>query len=186
MNDLPQLLLLACAVAVDTIAVASSASLTFRDFRRLDAFRMAAAFGLSQGSMAFIGWLGGVSVLEYVEAWDHWVVFLVLSVIGGRMVWEALRGGEETAPRRLTTTVLAALAFATSIDALAVGVTLGLRDSNAWLACLLIAAVTFSGSFVAGIAGRHLGERFGKRLEVGGGLILIAIGSQILYSHLRE
>jgi len=185
MSDFPRLLIIAFAVAVDATAVASSASLTYRDFRRGDAFRMAAAFGFSQGVMAFLGWLGGVSVIRYIEAWDHWVTFAVLSILGVHMVREALRPDDERPLRRLTMAVLLSLSLATSIDAMAVGVTFGLLRTNVALSCLLISAITFVGALVAGIVGRRLGDRFGKRLEIAGGLLLIAIGVQILYSHLR-
>lgn len=180
-----RVLLLAVAVAVDATAVASTAAFAYRDFKYTDVLRLSLTFGAFQGGMAFLGWMGGVALENRIAAWDHWVAFIVLGALGVLMIRGSLVATDVRAPQRLTTPVLLSLAVATSIDALAVGVTLGVLNTSAVISCGLIALVTFVLSLLGGWFGRRLGDRFGKRLEIIGGVLLILIGAHIVFSHLR-
>ena len=152
--------------------------------------RMAFFFGLFQAMMPLIGWLGISHFQTYMEAYDHWIAFGLLAFIGGRMVWESLHPEEEQHfnPRRLRTQLL--LAVATSIDALAIGISFACTGFTSLgqltLPLIIIGAV----SFLFSLIGYQVGARFGKsasqrlKPELLGGVILILIGVKILASHL--
>ncbi len=152
--------------------------------------RMAFLFGLFQALMPLLGWLGISHFQAYMEAYDHWIAFGLLAFIGGKMIWESF-GNEEDHhfnPNRLRTQLL--LAIATSIDALAVGISFactGFTELSQLTMPLLIIGIV---SFLFSIFGYHLGRRFGKAItrrlkpELFGGIILVLIGLKILLSHL--
>ena len=135
--------------------------------------------------MPLAGWLLGSSVSGYIEAVDHWVAFGLLALIGGRMAWGAIRGGgdEEEAPADLSAKRLCLLAIATSIDALAVGVSMAFMKVDVLFSAIIIGIVAFVLSVVGGLAGRRLGSLFQQRAELVGGLVLIGIGIKILVEH---
>ena len=152
--------------------------------------RMAFLFGLFQALMPLLGWLGISHFQTYMEAYDHWIAFGLLGFIGGKMIWESF-GDEEDQhfnPRKLRTQLL--LAVATSIDALAIGISFactGFTELSQLIMPLLIIGIV---SFLFSIFGYHLGRRFGKAItrrlkpELFGGIILVLIGLKILLSHL--
>lgn len=152
--------------------------------------RMAFLFGLFQALMPLLGWLGISHFQAYMEAYDHWIAFGLLGFIGGKMIWESF-GDEEDQhfnPRKLRTQLL--LAVATSIDALAIGISFactGFTELSQLTMPLLIIGIV---SFLFSIVGYHLGRRFGKTItrrlkpELFGGIILVLIGLKILLSHL--
>ena len=152
--------------------------------------RMALLFGLFQAMMPLIGWLGISHFQAYMEAYDHWIAFTMLGFIGGRMVWESFGSDEEQHfnPRKLRTQLL--LAIATSIDALAVGISFACTGYTAvgqlTLPLIIIGVV----SFLFSLIGYRLGARFGRSIarklkpELFGGIILIGIGVKILMEHL--
>lgn len=152
--------------------------------------RMAFLFGLFQALMPLLGWLGISHFQTYMEAYDHWIAFGLLGFIGGKMIWESF-GDEEDQhfnPRKLRTQLL--LAVATSIDALAIGISFactGFTELSQLTMPLLIIGIV---SFLFSIVGYHLGRRFGKTItrrlkpELFGGIILVLIGLKILLSHL--
>lgn len=152
--------------------------------------RMAFLFGLFQAMMPLLGWLGISHFQAYMEAYDHWIAFGLLGFIGGKMIWESF-GDEEDQhfnPRKLRTQLL--LAVATSIDALAIGISFactGFTELSQLTMPLLIIGIV---SFLFSIFGYHLGRRFGKAItrrlkpELFGGIILVLIGLKILLSHL--
>ena len=139
------------------------------------------------GSLTLLGWLLGSSVSQYIEAVDHWVAFGLLAVIGGKMAWESLRRGcgeEGEAPPDLSAQRLCVLAIATSIDALAVGVSMAFMSVHILASAAVIGVVAFALSVTGGLVGRRLGCLFQRRAELTGGLVLIAIGVKILIEHL--
>jgi len=197
----PDIILLAIALAMDCFVVSivsgiivstrwhCNATLSKREYRAL---RMAFLFGLFQALMPLIGWLAISRFQSYLTAFDHWIAFSLLAFIGGKMIVESFQKEKEQHfdPRRLTTQLL--LAVATSIDALAVGISFACTGytqlSQLTLPLLIIGLV----SFFFSILGRHLGRRFGptitKRMkpELFGGIILVSIGIKILLTHLYE
>jgi putative Mn2+ efflux pump MntP len=178
---------LAAALAMDAFAVAVVAGLTIKSLTKRHVFRLSFHFGLFQGLMPTIGWLAGFAVHKYIAAFDHWIAFSLLAFVGGKMIRGALFGEGETLDASKDPTSgwsLVILSVATSIDALAVGLSLGVIGSTILVPVLVIgivaAAFTVAGMFL----GRQVGLRWGKRIEVLGGIILIGIGCRILLEHL--
>lgn len=181
-----EVLLIAVSLAMDAFAVSVSCGISVGGFGPRQAVRMGLWFGFFQFAMPMLGWLLGSGVSASIEAVDHWVAFALLAFIGGRMAWEAMRSprGAAEAPGELTPRRLAVLALATSIDALAVGVTLAFVDVDILAAALVIGAVAFALSAAGGLLGRRLGRVFQRRAEILGGLVLVGIGAKILLEHL--
>jgi putative Mn2+ efflux pump MntP len=181
-----EILALSVALAMDATAVAGTRGLAAARVRVQDALLVGALFGGAQAGMPVIGWALGETVAARVSAWSHWVTFSVLVVLGGKMIREAIEEDEDrdaTPPFGLK--VLTLLAIATSIDALAAGVTLALRGVEVALACTTIGAVTFALSFAGVYVGHRFGTRIGKRLDVLGGVVLVALGVKALVDHYR-
>lgn len=187
------LLLLALGVSADAFAVALGKGLQLRAHVLRTALVFATAFGLAQAVMPLLGWLLGSTFAEAIAPFDHWISFGLLALVGGKMLWEALTPEapadtehpahvHDIEAFRMREVVL--LAIATSIDALAVGVSFAFLDVNVWIAIAAIGVVTFVLSFAAVFVGYRLGTRFRKPAEIVGGLVLIGIGVQILIEHL--
>ncbi len=171
------------AADASAVALAAGASALARGFRFR--FRLAFHFGLFQFMMPLAGWLVGAQVARYLGAVDHWVAFGILAYVGGRMIADGLSGKPRTGPRdpsRGLTLVM--LSVATSLDAFAVGLSLAMIDANIWWASVTIGAVTGLLSAIALRTGAVLGAAVGRRMEVAGGLVLVAIGVRILVQHL--
>ena len=175
------LFILSCSVAADATAVAIAASVRGITFARGAA--LACAFGAAQALMAGAGWLGGAALGDAWAAWDHWVALALLSIVGVRMIKEALDADEERAPVIAGVRSLIVLSIATSIDALAVGVSLPALGTGAPLSLGMIGVVTLLFSAAGAAFGRYLGQRFGRVMEVLGGVALIAIGVKIVVDH---
>ena len=174
--------LIAVSLALDAFAVSVSAGLTVKGFGTRHAVKLGVWFGSFQFIMPLVGWLLGSAVAEIVSSVSPIIAFALLAFIGGRMVLGALkkdRGGEETLTE-LKAGRLFVLAVATSIDALAAGVTFAFMDVSILSASAVIGAVAFILSVLGGKLGGRLGERFQERAELLGGAVLIAIGAKIL------
>jgi putative Mn2+ efflux pump MntP len=148
--------------------------------------RVCLAFGAAQALMPVLGWLGGRTLVDLISNYDHWVAFGLLLVIGGRMIWESFHSKEdETKERDFSKGLpLLTLAVATSIDALAVGLSFAFLEVNIVAAVLTIGVVCFLITGLGFLAGRKAGQVLGERAETIGGIILIGIGIRILVSHL--
>jgi putative Mn2+ efflux pump MntP len=178
---------LALALSMDAFAVSVAAGVELREVSRRQTLRLAWHFGLFQALMPIVGWASGLTVARLIEAYDHWIAFLLLAFIGGRMVWTSFRPLEEGAPAKDPTRgmELVVLSVATSIDALAVGFSLSLLDVSIWWPALVIGLVA-AGVTAAGIqAGKLLGRvlKIRRWADLIGGLGLIAIGVKILIDH---
>jgi manganese efflux pump family protein len=185
--DPVSVLLIAVGLSMDALAVAiGRGSGLSRADRVRGALSMALAFGLFQALMPVAGWLLGSAFAGLIESVDHWIAFVLLAGIGGRMIYESFFGEDDGERPALSLRVLLLLAVATSIDALAVGIGLRLADpaTPILVAALLIGIVTFGLSLVGGLLGSRLGERFGRSMEALGGAVLIGIGLRILAEHL--
>jgi putative Mn2+ efflux pump MntP len=178
-------LLLAIALAMDAFAVALTQGARFRPDAR-GALAIAATFGLFQAVMPLIGWGIGAVGLNYLAAVDHWIAFGLLTFLGVRMLGgpNATDVGEEEAVRALTGRALLVAGVATSIDALAAGITLPTLDVAPGVAVALIGGVTFIMSLGGAVLGRSAGDAFGPYAERVGGLILIGLGCKILTEHM--
>ena len=179
------ILITALGLAMDAVAVSVTSGLTLTDHRQRNALKMAAWFGGFQALMPALGFAAGVAFRDWVAAVDHWIAFVLLAAIGGKMIHEALTSdGDE--PRRtnpFAVRTLAALAIATSIDALAVGVSFSLLEIGLVQTVTIIGVVTFALSYLAVLFGRRVGERFSAHAELAGGVVLIGIGLKILIEH---
>jgi putative Mn2+ efflux pump MntP len=183
--DFITILLIALGLAMDCFAVSLGigCSQVKKDFRTY--FRITFHFGLFQGGMTFLGWLGGSTIAHLISNFDHWIAFGLLVFVGARMIRESLSKNEEDDPcnpSRGKTLIM--LSVATSIDALAVGLSLAFVDGSILVSSLVIGVTSLLLSVVGLFIGGGLGGKFGKRMELIGGLVLIGIGIRVLLSHL--
>ena len=180
------ILLIAFSLALDAFAVSVSAGICTPGFGWKQSAKMGVWFGGFQFGMPLIGWFLGSRVASYIESFDHWLAFGLLAVIGGKMIWESLHGEEEEActPADLSAQRLCVLAIATSIDALAVGVSMAFMSVNILFSAIIIGVVAFGMSVVGGVLGKKLGSLFEKWAQVAGGVVLVCIGIKILIEHL--
>ena len=190
--NLFDIILLAIALAMDCFSVSVVSGVIERDEGESHSLRMAFLFGFFQAMMPLLGFVGISYFAERLAAVDHWIAFGLLAFIGGKMIKDALGPEEELHfnPRRLSTQLL--LAVATSIDALAVGISFACtgypQPSQLSLPLLIIGVVSFLFSIIGFLSGRHFGKKISRQMkpELLGGLILIAIGVKILITHLAE
>lgn len=180
-----EILMIAVSLAMDATAVCLGVGTTEHANGLRPRFRLAFHFGLFQFLMPVIGWFAGTTVAPFIAAFDHWVTFGLLAFVGVRMVRSGFDPDAEAYrqdPSRGATLVM--LSIATSIDALAVGLSLALLKVSIWYPAAVIGIVTASLSLIGLLLGNRLGEKFGKRMEILGGAILILIGLRILIAHL--
>ena len=180
------LLLIAVGVSADAFAVALGKGLHMKRFDPRHAVAIAVTFGAFQAVMPLLGWLLASQFARYITGVDHWVAFGLLALIGGKMILEAVRGGADDVEDSdaLPVRELLVLAVATSIDALAVGISFAFLPVSIWRAVWLIGVCTTVLSFVGVLVGRRVGARFGPPAEIAGGVILILIGTRVLLDHL--
>ena len=185
-----ELLLTAIALSMDAFAVSVCKGLGMRRMRYDQALVISLYFGVFQALMPLIGWLLGTSFSRYIQAFDHWIAFVLLTFLGGKMLWDVFHekedGEQESAERRLDHRELFMLAIATSIDALAVGIAFACLEVNIWRSISIIGVTTLVISFAGVWIGNRFGNRFQKKAEIAGGLVLILIGVKILAEHLIE
>ena len=177
--------ILALGLSFDSFAVSVTSGLNVPKIRFHQAVRLALVLAIFQGTMPLIGWLLESSVRRMIEPIDHWVAFGLLSAIGGKMIIENLISRETREikdPLKFNVTIV--LALATSIDALAVGFSVGSMIDNILIAVLIIGVVTFLASMTGILIGKKTGPRITKYAEILGGIILFSIGLKILYEHL--
>ena len=181
---LTAILLIALGLSMDCFAVSISSGLSMMRFSARKALKIAFFFGGFQALMLLIGFAAGLGIRDLIAAIDHWVAFILLAFIGARMIYGALTEHEEArrADREGIGTLMM-LAVATSIDALAVGVSLSLLNIRIILPAFIIGAVTFLVSLLGVAAGRKAGNRLGTAAEILGGVILIGIGLKIIWEH---
>ncbi len=176
-------IVLAIALAMDATAVAAARSVSGVSRRELVA--LAFSFGVFQAGMAAAGLALGVSAAGWIASWDHWLAFGLLVLIGGKMLFEALRADPaELRSSTLGLRTILVLSIATSIDALAAGVTLPTVSAPAAITIVLIGVTSFVLSLLGSLVGWFLGRRVGRALEIAGGVALIGIGVKTLVDHL--
>jgi len=179
------ILVIAVGLAMDAFAVSIVTGSLYKEFKVRHALRMALFFGGFQAIMPVIGFLAGLGLQGYIAPYDHWVAFALLCLVGGKMIYESFQieaAEKDRNPADLF--VLLVLSFATSIDALAVGITLSLLKAPIALAVTIIGVVTFVLSYGGVALGKRFGHLFESKIEIVGGFILIAIGVKIVIEHL--
>jgi putative Mn2+ efflux pump MntP len=183
--DWLSILLIAPSLGMDAFAVALGVGASLPSHSGRPLFRLSFHFGLFQFLMPLIGWFIGESVQQFFAAYDHWIAFGLLVWVGGRMVRESFHHDEEHLaidPTRGLSLIV--LSIATSIDALAVGLSLAMLRVDLWIPSVIIGIVAAGMTLTGMLLGRRLQESWGKRAELVGGLVLIAIGLRVLWEHL--
>lgn len=178
-----ELTLLSVGLAMDAFSVSVCQGLSMKKLSVRSGIVIAAFFGVFQGVMPLIGYFLGSRFAGYISSVSHWIAFILLGIIGGKMIWEALHeeeGSGKKSEYKLALGALTILAVATSIDALAVGIVFAAADVNLILSVIMIAVITFIISFAGVVIGHKFGSRFEKKAEIAGGVILILIGLKML------
>jgi putative Mn2+ efflux pump MntP len=176
---------LAVSLGVDAFSVAMGAGVFPTDNERRRAFRLVFHFGLFQGGMTLLGWLGGRTIEPIMADFDHWIAFLLLAYVGGRMIRSAWQeDGERLANDPSRGMMLVLMSVGTSIDALAVGLSLALAGDQVLWPSLVIGVVAGIMTYGGLRLGNKLGMMFGRPVQVIGGLVLFTIGARVLITHL--
>jgi putative Mn2+ efflux pump MntP len=184
--DFITILLIAIGLSFDTFAVSVSTGLVICSIRFWQGVRVAFILAFFQSLMPFLGWFAGKQVATQISDYDHWIAFGLLAVLGLKMIVESFKKEEQkTGVNPLKITILLGMAVATSIDALVVGVSFAFLEMKIYLSVLIIGIVTFLVSMIGMLFGKSAGGRFGRKMEIIGGLILIGIGIKILLEHLQ-
>jgi putative Mn2+ efflux pump MntP len=179
------IVIIAVALAMDAFVVSIVSGSAYKQLHVKHALRMALFFGAFQAIMPLIGSLAGLTLKEYIVHCDHWIAFGLLAAVGGKMIYESFKirpHRENSDPSNIS--VLLVLSVATSIDALAVGITLSLIAGSIIVAVSVIGLITFILSYLGVYIGKRFGHFFESRIEALGGVILIGIGIKILVEHL--
>lgn len=182
--SLIELFLIAVGLSMDAFAVAICKGLSMRKLNPHHAVIIGLYFGGFQALMPLVGYLLGVNFQESITAFDHWIAFILLAIIGGNMIKEALNSEEESCDASVAFRDMLVLAVATSIDALAVGVTFAFLRVNIIPAVSFIGVITFTLSIIGVKVGNIFGTRYKSKAEIAGGVILIGIGLKLLIEHL--
>jgi putative Mn2+ efflux pump MntP len=177
-------LLIALGLAMDSFSVAIANGLATKTFKTTKALKISVFFGFFQAIMPIIGWYAGVHLLDLISGFDHWIAFLLLTFIGLRMIYESIRDESNRLVSSLSIKVLLILSIATSIDALAVGLSLSFVEVSIIEPAFVTGVVTFSLSFLGVYIGGRFGHILKNRAELLGGTILIILGLKILFEHL--
>ena len=173
--------LLALSMSTDAFAAAVGKGAQLDRPSLREALRTGLIFGSIEAVTPLVGWGLGKAASRFIAEYDHWIAFAILTLVGGKMIWDAIRREpEEEKPKSHSLAVLALTAVGTSIDALAVGVTLALIGANIVVNALAIGTATFVMVTIGMLTGRFLGEKFGHYAEAAGGVVLILIGIAIL------
>mgnify|MGYP004553024245 FL=1 len=201
--NITTIVLTAFALAMDAFAVSVTKGMTLKNLTKAIAIKIALFFGVFQAAMPLIGWLLGISFQGYIKAIDHWIALILLSILGGKMIYEFYESrkegtsenedtesevsttleGEENNKYEISNKELTTLAIATSIDALAVGIIFAFLNVNIVSSSLIIGIITFIVCFIGVIAGKKIGAIFKDYAELIGGIILILIGINIFNEH---
>ncbi|USR89517.1 manganese efflux pump MntP family protein [Phormidium yuhuli AB48] len=177
--------MLGLGLAADAFAVSLTSGLYIRHLKLQKALKVAIAFGIFQAIMPLMGWGMGVGFRDYIIRYDHWVGFILLGILGARMIHEAISQDEETEPfNPMKWETLVFMAVATSIDALAAGLGLAVLQTPILFTVAVIGVITFWLCLGGVYIGHHFGDRFQDKVEILGGLILIAIAIRILWEGL--
>jgi putative Mn2+ efflux pump MntP len=174
------ILFIALGLTFDTFAVSVSTGIAVNHIRFWQAVRVSIIFSVFQAAMPIIGWFGAIQIRNYLHGYDHWIAAFLLWAIALKMIWESFWVKEEEKSKNpLKTSVVVGMAIATSIDALAVGVSFGFLDVNMYVSTFIIGYTTFLVAMIGMLLGKKAGNILGRYAEILGALILILIGIKI-------
>lgn len=179
-----EIILIALGLAMDALAVSICKGLSMRSFNLKNSLIIGSYFGIFQALMPLLGYLLGTTFSELVVSIDHWIAFILLSIIGLKMINDSLKSENNDKNDKLDMKTMIGLAIATSIDALAIGITLAFFKISILKVILIIGFITFTISFIGVIIGNKFGDKFQGKAEIIGGGILVLIGLKILLEHL--
>jgi putative Mn2+ efflux pump MntP len=179
------IIILAVGLSVDSFAASVSTGICLKKVKITDSLKVAIYMAIFQGTFPIFGWLIGKGFHQIIMDYDHWIAFILLSSIGGKMIYEGLskKDIQNSCFCPSNHLLLAGMAFATSIDALIVGVGIGILGDSIWLPATIIGITTFIFSITGIYLGHHLGHKLNIKLEVVGGLVLTGLGIKILFEH---
>lgn len=180
--------LIALGLSADCFAVALSGSISNTNHSWRGLLRVSLAFGMFQALMPVLGWLAGRTMVEFIADYDHWAAFALLAIVSGRMLWQAFhpRRSQDKETDITQGVLLITLSIATSIDALAVGLSFAFLEVNIAMASLTIGTVAFLVTIAGFMLGKRASKAIGKRAEAIGGLILLAVAFRVLLSHILQ
>ena len=181
--SLPEIILIAVGLSMDAFAVSITLGLSVKKLKIIEYFIPGIYFGFFQGLMPFIGFLAGTLFAHKVQKFDHWIAFVLLGLIGGNMIKESF-SGEKKREKPFHLTMMLLLAIATSIDALAVGITFAFFEVNVYFAIIIIGITTFCISMLGVKIGNIFGVKYKSKAEFTGGAVLVLLGIKILIEHL--
>lgn len=182
--DIITLILIAIGLSVDSFAVSVTNGLTIRNLNARRIFTISFSLAFFQSLMPLIAWFVGIGIKKHIQEFDHWIAFLLLLLIGGKMIYEGFQKNDVEKDTELKILTLIGQSFATSIDAFAVGISFAFLNLSIITPVLLIGIVTFIVSILGLQLGKYFGKRIGKNAEIFGGIVLIGIGIKILIEHL--
>ena len=178
------ILLISVSLSMDSFAVAIANGVTQCKVSISKSFQIALFFTVFQAMFPFLGWFAGRSVENLIKETDHWVAFILLLIIGVKMIYDGIRHTDATEPNELKLKIIIAQSIATSIDAFAIGISLAILKEAILIPIIAIGVTTFLFSFLGVQLGRIIGNKIGKSIEIFGGIVLIVIGTKILLEHL--
>ncbi|MBU0681325.1 MAG: manganese efflux pump MntP family protein [Proteobacteria bacterium] len=184
--NLLSIFLIAIGLAMDAFAVSIACGVSIKNLNIRHILLISGAFGFFQGFMPLVGWFAGMGFRDLIASFDHWVAFGLLLVVGGKMIYESFALSEDTPESdiALNASRLLLLSIATSIDALAVGLTFACLEVEIITPALIIGLVTLVLSIIGVVIGDKIGHLFEGKIEFVGGMVLIGIGTKILFDHL--
>lgn len=178
------ILLIAIGLSFDSFAVSVTSGLMMKHINFFNAMKIAFSLAFFQGMMPLLGWMAGKRISRYFSDYDHWIAFVLLLLIGLRMIWESRKTEEDKTFNPLNLWVVLYMSLATSIDALIVGLSFAFIKTDIYASIIIIGSVTFIAAMLGILFGKKAGAHLGKRMEILGGVILIIIGFKILMEHL--
>lgn len=178
------IILVAIGLSMDSFAVSITNGLTIRDLNVKRILIVSFFLAFFQALMLLVGWFAGIGIEKYIKEFDNWIAFLLLSFIGGKMIYEGLKKKDNSKDIELKILTLIGQSLATSIDAFAVGISFAFLNLSISIAILIIGSITFAASIIGLQLGKYFGKRIGKSVEIFGGIILIGIGIKILIEYL--
>jgi len=183
--DILSIIIIALGLSMDAFAVSLSAGFINKNLKRRYFFISSLSFGLFQGFMPLIGWYLGITLSKFINTVDHWIAFILLIIIGARMIYESSHLNKKEVNIDLSNfNNLMILSVATSIDALSIGISLSFLKVSIYKPALMIGVITFIISLIGVFLGVIIGKFFGKKMGIVGGVLLILIGLRILFSHI--
>jgi putative Mn2+ efflux pump MntP len=183
--DVHSLILLSVGLAMDAFSVAIVAGFGLGKIKKVDSLKVSITFGFAHILMPILGWTLGSSIVDLIQKWDHLLAFILLALVGGKMIKEGLEDSVETISSDiLGFSSLVIFTVAVSIDALAVGLSFSLEKINIWIPSLYMGFGALFFTFIGLNIGNKTGQRFGKKAQIIGGIILILIGLRIVVTHL--